>query len=235
MNSHSRWLVSVFCVFLIASLACSFGPMYFGDDPDGYWRKETHEAEIMGQPFVSYPTPTARTSSTRAPRVTVEVEEKELGLCGWELYEATYPSETTSNPNMIISTSTKNVTTNLTYSISGCPEQLFSTHHDWTTQYHFTPGNSYELKVVFFWNNDGSPDCTNLIAGGITSLTVGDVSIRAENMSINVKTAPTGELSDSTTWIAPLGEIGDTFTIVAHASTGSYGTNARYHYKYICD
>ncbi len=241
MNSCSRWLISVISVILFASIACTFGPFYFGDDYEG-WQREQAYLEMVGQydlaeplPEPMNPRPTLGATATSAPRVTVEIQEEESGVCRWELYEATYPSDTTSNPNMFISPSTRNVSTALTYSISGCSEQMFSTHHDWTTQYAYFPGDEYELEVEFSWNDEATPDCTNLIAGGVTSLTVGDVSLRVENMSINVKTDPEGELSDSTTWTAPQGEVGDTFTIVAHASTGSYGTNARYHYKYICD
>lgn len=241
MKKRSKYLITVISVLLFAALACTFGPFYFGDDYEG-WQREQAFLELQGQydlveplPEPMIPRPTIDATATSAPRVTVEVEDKESGFCRWELFEATYPSDSTSNPNMMIAASTKNVSTNLTYSISGCPEQLFSTHHDWTTQYMFIPGDVLKLQVEFSWQNHGTPDCTNLIAGGVTSLTVGDISLRVENMSINVKTDPEGELVDSTTWTVPQGEIGDTFTIVAHASTGSYGTNARYHYKYTCE
>lgn len=244
MNKRSKYIISVICFLVLAALACKFGPFFFGTDEQyEAWEREQSYNIAFGEgermrpnPLpTTGPQPTTGATATRPPRVTVAVEEKNSGFCRWELFEATYPSNSTSNPNMIISARTRDVATDLTYSISGCPEQMFSTYHGWTTQYHFVPGDVHELQVEFSWQNHGTPDCTNLIAGGVTSLTVGNISLRVENMSINVKTNPEGELSDSTTWTVPQGEVGDTFTIVAHASTGSYGTNARYHYKYTCD
>jgi len=237
MNKRSKCLISVVCVFLFASLACGNFP-----NPRRARRVELPQIDTQELPeslpdqVPNVPQPTAVSTATRVPRETVVVEEEQTGICRWEVYEWNPPSATTSNPNMTIIAKSFEVSTMLDYTVSGCDiESSFDTYHDWTYQLVFHPGDAYEMKVRFNWTNSSSPGCDNLIAGGMTTMTIGDFNLRVENMSINVKTDPYGWLSDTGIWIVPQGEVGDTFTIVAHASTGSYGTNARYHYKYTCE
>ena len=174
--------------------------------------------------------------SDEIPEEPETAEQPSTGSCYWLNNESVPPSGTTSNPKMEIDTSHPNsVKTTLTHGVSGCPQQFFDTQHRWTFSDVIGPGEPQKMGVVFEWQNRGTAECSALTAGGITTLTVGDFKLRAENMSINVKTDPQGMVTDSATWVAPEGEAGDKFTIVVHSSTGSYGSNARYHFEYVCE
>lgn len=136
---------------------------------------------------------------------------------------------------MEINVSPGAILTTLKHGVSGCPDQFFYTQHRYFFFDVMYPGQEDEIRVELEWMNQGTADCAALIAGGLTTITIGDFRLRAEEESINVKTMPRGLIIDKAFWTPPEGEIGDTFTIVVHASTGSYGTNARYRFEYVCD
>ena len=150
---------------------------------------------------------------------------------------AKVPAATTSNPNMEIDLSghPMSILTTLKHGVSGYPDQFFLTQHRWRFLEVMYPGKTQQLAVVLEWLNQGTADCAALVASGVTTMTVGNASLQAENLSINVKTEPDGTVTHSTPWVAPNGSIGDTFTLTVHASTGSYGTNVRDYFEYICD
>jgi hypothetical protein len=119
---------------------------------------------------------------------------------------------------------------------SDCGEQVFETYHAWYLDEVYHPGETVTFSVVFAWNNVGTADCASLaMAGGSTALSVGGLQIKAQNSSINIRTDPQGELSDSDTWVVPEGAAGDTLTITQNVSTGIYGKNIRWRYEYVCD
>ena len=235
MSIQIRKVWFAVCVLLLFSLACNLWLYYSGDEFEN--AEPDPEKLLTGEQLAEMEaTATATIVATRAPRLTVAAEQGHLGVCRWRNYEITPPADRTSNPNMEIDLShPTTINTTLKHGISGCPDQFFNTQHRWIIPEVMYPGESQHLKASFEWMNQGTPDCTALVAGGITTISVGDVKLRAENMSINVKTDPQGMLSDSTAWVPPQGEVGDKFTLVVHASTGSYGTNVRYHFEYICD
>ena len=254
MRTRLRRFALACSLLLLVSLAC----VYLLPDEKLYYPDP--EVEVSGEILAQWDaTATASARSTAAVRATyaatrkatasspgdgatpgqnetVTVDQPASGGCYWKNYEKTPPSATTSNPKMEIDVSIQmHIMTTLTHGISGCPDQLFLTQHRWTFSEVMWPGEPQRLEVVFEWLNKGTADCSALVAGGVTSLTVGEVRLKAEEMSINVKTDPAGTVSDTTTWVAPDGEIGDKFTIVVHSSTGSYGTNVRYHFEFVCD
>jgi len=119
---------------------------------------------------------------------------------------------------------------------SECGEQVFETYHAWYLDQVYNPGETVTFSVVFAWNNVGTADCASLaMAGGSTALSVGGLQIKAQNSSINIRTNPQGELTDSDTWVVPEGSAGDTLTITQNVSTGIYGKNIRWRYEYMCN
>jgi hypothetical protein len=231
MFVQSRNVLFAICVLTLVSLAC----VYLIPDEKLYYPNP--EEEVSGEILEQWDaTATVIAAATRAPRLTVAADQGQTGVCRWRNYEITPPAGSTSNPNMEIDVShPTSINTTLKHGVSGCPDQFFYTQHYWMFPEVMHPGESQRLEVGFEWLNKGTADCAALVAGGVTTLTVADVKLRAENMSINVKTDPQGILSDSTAWVAPQGNPGDKFSLVVHASTGSYGTNVRYHFEYVCD
>lgn len=254
MDARLQKITLVLSVLVVVSLAC----VYLLPDEKFYYPDP--EVEVSGEILAQWDaTATASAKATAAVRATyaatrkatassageaatpgqnepVTVDQPASGGCYWKNYDKTPPSATTSDPKMEIDVShPTSIMTTLTHGVSGCPDQLFLTQHRWTFSEVMWPGEPQRLEVVFEWLNKGTADCSALVAGGVTSLTVGEVRLKAEEMSINVKTDAKGTVSDTTTWVAPDGEIGDKFTIVVHSSTGSYGTNVRYHFEFVCD
>jgi len=71
------------------------------------------------------------------------------------------------------------------------------------------------------------------MAGGSTALSIGNGQVTTQNASINIRTDPQGEMSDSDTWVVPEGAMGDVLTITQNVSTGIYGKNIRWRYEYV--
>ena len=239
MNVRLRVFVSIISLMLLASLSC----VYLLSDEELYYPNP--EVEVSGEILeqweataaVSKATEAANQAATRVPRETAAAEQGQTGVCRWRNYEVSPPAATTSNPNMEIDLSghPMSILTTLKHGVSGYPDQFFLTQHRWRFLEVMYPGKTQQLAVVLEWLNQGTADCAALVASGVTTMTVGNASLQAENLSINVKTEPDGTVTHSTPWVAPNGSIGDTFTLTVHASTGSYGTNVRYYFEYICD
>ena len=193
--------------------------------------------ELEPSPIKEEPTkPTLETSEIQ-PGSTTELT---TGVCAWVLTADSdgFPSGQVKEGMRVgpgdIPTS---VHTYLSHGKSECGEQVFETYHYWyLDDVFYTDKESVTLAVDFGWRNIGTADCATLaMAGGSTSLSVGDFQIKAQNSNINIRTDPQGELSDSATWVVPEGAVGDILTITQNVSTGIYGKNIRWRYEYVCE
>lgn len=238
MFTSSRNFLMAFCVLFMAVLACS---------PGGTAIYENTEAG--NRRFVGYATPTIR--PTRTPRTSssessiVDLEPPpvvEQGTCAWVRTADSqgYPQGEVS-PDLVVTPyptywNKYGVETSFFHTFTDYGAQEFTTAHSFYIKEIYHPYDSERLVVEFYWENIGNaPDSSLVKAGGVTMLTIGDLTIKAENKDINVRTEPSGSIENAAQWIVPDGEVGDTFTMTQHISTGSFGVNVRWYFAYVCE
>lgn len=221
----------VVLVLLLVSLSCNFPFFFHGIEIHEDTTMEDINEEIARR------TEEAKIPHTPQPIEIQPIEKPLVKGCYWRNYEILPAVNTTSNPHMQIDTTDvrDSISTKLSHGVSGCSPQHFYTYHYWDFPKTLIPGQTEKLGINLSWSNFGTPDCTSLIAGATTALEVADVRLKAENLSINVKTEPEGSISDSSSWLIPDGIAGEKITITVRAITGSYGGVVRYRYEFTCD
>lgn len=211
--------------------------LYYSD-PEAFCEKYPSECVTPAEPDPDNPPdakPTLETSDIQAVATPVLTS----GACAWVLTADSdgYPSGEIKEGMRVGSGDIKtSLRTYFSHGKSECGEQVFETYHAWYLEEIYYPGKSVKLSVVFAWNNIGTADCASLaMAGGSTALSVGDFQVKAQNSNINIRTDPAGEISDSSMWLVPEGDVGDILTITQNVSTGIYGKNIRWRYEYVCE
>jgi hypothetical protein len=252
--SLCRKSLVVICILGFVSLACisdfldnladippDSGPSF----NDSELATMTQKALLTHMAPTETPLPTLRRITqairdTPAPKPktqsTTDTPPEKPKSCYWMVLDESDPLPSGMvNEHMEVTPIRHGVSTSFKHGISGCIPQYFVTYHRWIVPGILYPNQSEVLKVQFEWSLLGTTECTTLVAGGTTSLNLGDVRIKAESLSFNLKNHPHGEAWDYVEWTVPAGEEGEKFTMTLHAATGSFGKNIRWHYEYICD
>ncbi len=234
----TKKLLITFLVLLLFTTACeefidAFSDFYAPSEWFGLDETIIDEDQVQADP----PIQIERQEAEPTPTVIVIEQQPEVQGCFWHNYEISPPAESTSNPAYEIDTGEPfAITTIFTHGISSCEDQYFKTLHSWSdVSPVMWPGKNISYWVRMEWENIGSRDCSALVAGASTHLSIDDFRLKASEESINVKSDPFGSREDSSTWAVPEGKEGDTFTLSVQAITGSYGGTTRYRFKYSCN
>ncbi len=238
MFNLKKNLLITFLVLMLATTACeeaidNFTDFYAPDEWFGEDEAINDEDQVQTEP----PIQIERQEAQPTPTVIVIEQQPEVQGCFWHNYEISPPAESTSNPAYEIDTSEPfSITTTFTHGISSCQDQFFKTFHNWSDVPPILwPGETESYWIGMDWENIGSSDCSALVAGASTGLSIDDFRLKASEETINVKTDPLGSREDSGTWTVPEGKEGDTFTLTIQAITGSYGGTTRYRFRYTCN
>jgi len=209
---------------------------------------ETEMAKIYGEDYKdkageSTPVPPATATSEI---VISEIQTDEglrpyEGTCAWVLSSNSdgYPLGWVNEDMRVLEGDIESsLRTKFWHGKPGCNDQVFETYHGWGLEKMYYPTRTYDMIVVFTWENIGTADCASLaMAGGVTSLSVDRDSfqVKAQWSNINIRTNPSGLTSNDAKWTPPEGKVGDILTITQHFNTGSYGKNIRWRYEYQCN
>ena len=249
MKASLQKVVLVIIVMLLAAFSC-YDDIFQPEDrmPDEITSDAiaviTRMAE--GKATREYYTPTPR--PTRTPRTAIPdvatlepPPQVQAGSCAWvrTADSQNYPQGEVVKDMLAIPFDQDNssgIETSFSHTPTEYDTQEFQTFHTFFVKKSYLPNESVNLVVVLDWLNVGDSLNSSLIkAGGVTMLTIGDFQLKAANMDINVRSNPSGSVSDSGQWIVPEGKVGDRFTMTQHISTGSFAVNVRWYYAYTCE
>jgi hypothetical protein len=117
-----------------------------------------------------------------------------------------------------------------------CADQTFFTTHSWNMPGDWlVKGQEVKFDLLFDWELHGEPDCTSLITGGYTSISIGDFNLKAERSRIVVSSEPEGDELITGTWTVGGGSPGDKMEIVVSGISGSLGGSIYYNYEWMCE
>ena len=262
MSKSKYILIAPVIVLIFAALACigdvspaevlvswlESGPSPTPEENPLVVEFETEMAKLFGE---DYKDKTVESTPVPPPTATSEIVISEVqrdeglrpreGTCAWVLSSNSdgYPLGWVNDDMRVFEGDIESsLRTKFWHGKPGCNDQVFETYHGWGLEKIYYPTKTYDMIVVFIYENIGTADCSSLaIAGGVTSLSVDQDSfqVKAQRSNINIRKYPSGTITDDDQWTPPEGEVGDILTITQHFNTGSYGKNIRWRYEYVCE